>query len=235
MGHSLFRSSGYARCSRGQTNMAYLTHLAGLRLTGSIYLHGLGIQDPLFIIKPKPDSAYYSGYGRYQQDVLLPAFLAAYAGKNPYQVGLSPFFNIPLPNWKITFTGLTKIKFFQNLFSSFSLSNGYTCTYSIGSFSNSLNFSGGPLSDGTYVPTYIDPTSGSFVSFYQIPMVMVSEQLAPLIGLDMTWKNSLITKFEYDFSRTLGFSFLNNQLAGNKNRTNNSRAWLQVETFPYSI
>jgi len=171
----------------------------------------LGIKDPYSSLPP--DSVYYYGYGRYQQDVLLPAFLAAYAGKNPYQQGLSPFMSIPLPNWKITFTGLTKIKFFQNLFTSFSLSNGYTCTYSVGSFSNSLNFSSIP---GTSLPNYIDPTTGNFVSFYQIPMVMVTEQLAPLIGLDMTWKNSLITKFEYDFSRTLGFSFLNNQLAETK-------------------
>jgi cell surface protein SprA len=170
----------------------------------------LGIVDPYSSLPA--DSAYYVGYGRYQQDVLLPAFLAAYAGKNPYQVGLNPFFNIPLPNWKITYNGLTKIKFFQNLFSSFSLSNGYTCTYSIGSFSNNLNFSGTTV-DGNTVPTYIDPVTGSFVSFYEIPMVMITEQLAPLIGLNMTWKNGLITNFEYDFSRTLGFSFLNNQLA----------------------
>ncbi len=189
----------------------------------------LGIVDPNSSLSP--DSVYYAGYGRYQQDVLLPAFLAAYTNKNPYQANLNPFFNIPLPNWKLTYNGLNKIPPFSNVFSSFSLSSGYTCTYSIGSFTNNLNFSGITV-NGNSVPTYIDPTTGNFVSFYEIPMIMVTEQLAPLIGINITWKNSLITNFEYDYSRTLGFSFLNEQLAETETEQITLGAGYRWKRFP---
>ncbi len=56
---------------------------------------------------------YYRGYSRYAQDVLIPAFIAAYTGKDPKSVPLlkqnnpnirsNPFSGIlPRPNWRIT-------------------------------------------------------------------------------------------------------------------------------------
>jgi cell surface protein SprA len=58
-----------------------------------------------------------TGYGRYQQDVLLPSFIAAYTGKNANTVPLinqdnssiksNPFSGVhALPNWRVTYTGL---------------------------------------------------------------------------------------------------------------------------------
>ncbi len=63
---------------------------------------------------------YYQGYNRYAQDVLIPAFIAAYSGQDPETVGLvkqsnpniksNPFRSIkPKPNWRVTYTGLTRI------------------------------------------------------------------------------------------------------------------------------
>src|SRR5262249_42472183 len=34
------------------------------------------------------DPTYYSGYGRYAQDVVIPAFLAAYTNKDPMSISL---------------------------------------------------------------------------------------------------------------------------------------------------
>src|SRR4029079_6280635 len=64
---------------------------------------------------------YYEGYGRYAQDVVIPAFIAAYTGKDPLTVKLiknsnpnlrsNPFSGlIPKPNWNLTYNGLTKLK-----------------------------------------------------------------------------------------------------------------------------
>ena len=47
---------------------------------------------------------------------------------------------------------------------------------------------------------------------YQIQQVSVSEQFAPLVGVDVTWKNNWSTKFEYTQSRTMAFNFTNFQL-----------------------
>jgi len=45
------------------------------------------------------------GYGPVSQDVLVPAFLAAYSGKGPQKIGLSTLPTIPMPNWRITYNG----------------------------------------------------------------------------------------------------------------------------------
>ena len=69
--------------------------------------------------KFKPDG-YAKGYSRYAQDVLIPSFIAAYTKKDIYSVSLlnqnnnnirsNPFSGIiPKPNWRLTYTGLTKI------------------------------------------------------------------------------------------------------------------------------
>ena len=41
-------------------------------------------------------------YNLTSQDVLIPAFFAAYSGKDPTKVKMNPFYSFPLPNWQIT-------------------------------------------------------------------------------------------------------------------------------------
>ena len=56
---------------------------------------------------------YYEGYGPTSQDVLIPAFLAAYTGQSSENIDIkSPIKNNPrpLPNWRVTYSGLSKIK-----------------------------------------------------------------------------------------------------------------------------
>jgi cell surface protein SprA len=43
-------------------------------------------------------------------------------------------------------------------------------------------------------------------------MASISEQFGPLMNIDMTWKNSLITKFEIRKNRDLSLSLQNSQL-----------------------
>lgn len=43
-------------------------------------------------------------------------------------------------------------------------------------------------------------------------MASISEQFGPLAGIDMTWKNSLITKVEIRRNRDLSLSMQNSQL-----------------------
>ena len=71
---------------------------------------------------------FAAGYGRYAQNVLIPAFLAAYTGKSPNSIALvsdkntnikdNPLGSImPLPNWTVTYTGLTKLGDLSKIFS----------------------------------------------------------------------------------------------------------------------
>jgi cell surface protein SprA len=43
------------------------------------------------------------GYGQYSQNVLVPAFLAAYTGKKAAKASTSQFPKIPIPNWDIRY------------------------------------------------------------------------------------------------------------------------------------
>ncbi len=79
-----------------------------------------------------------TGYDTTTQDILIPAFLAAYTGKDAKSVSLSPFPRMPAPNWRIDYTGLTKIDFLGDIFQSITLSHAYQSTYSVVNYSNSL-------------------------------------------------------------------------------------------------
>ncbi len=152
------------------------------------------------------------GYGPTSQDVLIPAFLAAYLGKDPNKISLSPFSEkilkaIPMPNWRITYNGLTKIGFIKRYFKTVSLSHTYRATYNVNSFTTNVRYK--EDADGF---AYIRDQIGNFLVKKEIGMVSITEQFSPLIGMDMTMNNSLLIKLEWKKSRNLSLSFANNQL-----------------------
>ncbi|MFT4680579.1 MAG: cell surface protein SprA [Flavobacteriales bacterium] len=151
------------------------------------------------------------GYGANQQEVLIAAFLAAYSGNDASTSSTSAMPRIPLPNWRATYDGLGKIKFMKKIFKSITFNHAYRSTYNVSSFTTNLGFI--PDSDGSSYPGLegID-SSGNFVPQLQINTVTLSEQFSPLFGVDLNWKNSLTTRFEYKKSRNISLSFSNNQL-----------------------
>ncbi len=155
------------------------------------------------------DVGYADGYGAGQQEVLIPAFLAAYSGKSPDRIGLSPFINIPDPNWRITYTGLTKVDFIKKYFKTFTINHSYRSNFNVSSFRTNVLYE----NDGDGFTSQRDPVTGNnFVPEYEIQTVTLSEQFSPLINLDMTWNNSLITRFEVRRDRNLSLSFANSQV-----------------------
>ncbi len=167
-----------------------------------------------------PDG-YYTGYGRYAQDVLIPSFIAAYTNKDPNKVGLikqengdiksNPFSSIiPKPNWHVTYNGLTRIEGMEKIFSNFSVSHGYTSNVSMNSFNNNLMYQD-PLSYN--MPGFIDTATGSFYPYFLVPNISISEQFAPLLSVDMQFTNQLSIRAEYKKSRTLSLSLVDYQLS----------------------
>jgi cell surface protein SprA len=152
--------------------------------------------------------SYPTGYGPTSQDVLIPAFLAAYTGGNINKYAKSKFPKIPLPNWRVSYNGLTKIPWFKKRFKSFTVSHAYRSTYNIGGFTSNVLFN--DLDNDGY--TFVQDAMDNFLPQYEIAQVSVTEQYSPLINLDATWQNSLISKFEFKKSRNLAMSFANNQL-----------------------
>lgn len=165
---------------------------------------------------------YYKGYTEFSQDVLVPAFIAAYTGVDAKEVGLveyddgsnirfNPFRNYrPMPNWRATYNGLTKIPLFRKVMNNFVVNHAYSGTMSMNSFVSTL-FYQDVFSVG--FPSFIDSNSGNFVPFYQVPNITISEQLNPLIGFDASFKNNLTTRFEYRKTRSVSLSLIDYQVS----------------------
>ena len=151
-------------------------------------------------------TGFPEGYGPTQQNVLLYSFLSAYTGKDAGVYTLDAMPNIPQLNWRITYNGLSKIPTFKKFLRNVTITHGYRSTYSINSFQSNILYKGA----GGY-PTVYDGNN-NFVSELQIAQVSITEQYSPLISFDMTWINSLMTKFEIKKTRNLSMSFVNNQL-----------------------
>jgi len=153
-------------------------------------------------------TGFPSGYGPTSQDVMIPAFMAAYAGWDPSGSSLSPFLKIPMPNWRLTYDGLSRIPALQKYFQNVTIAHGYRSTFNIGSFRSDIRYQ----ESGDGFQQARDLNSGNFIAQYEIAQVSISEQFNPLINFDMTWQNSLLTRFEYRKSRDIGLSFANNQI-----------------------
>lgn len=156
------------------------------------------------------DGPYKSGYGQTSREVLIPAFLAAYTKSDPNKVTLATFPSAlkMMPNWRINFDGLSKFEFVQRWFRSVNLSHQYRSTYQIGSYTTNLNYT----ADGNGV-SMIRDMQRNFIQKYEINVVTLSEQFSPLINVDMNWKNSLTTRFEWRKSRTVSLNLTSNQVA----------------------
>ncbi len=180
----------------------------------------LGKQNPYSGGQTTPDG-FAKGYGKYAQDVLIPAFIAAYSGKSADAIALvkednpnikfNPFSGyLPKPNWHLTYNGLVRIPGMEKIFTSFSISDGYNSTLSMNSFNSNLNYQD-PF--GVRQPGFIDTLTGNFVPYFLVPNITISEQFAPLIDLDMQFVNQLQAKFSFSKSRQLSLSLIDYQMS----------------------
>lgn len=144
------------------------------------------------------------GYQENSQQVLLPAFVAAYSGKDPDKVNTGLFRNIPIPNWNLRYNGLMKFKWFKKNFSNFAVSHGYNSSYTISSFTNNFQYDpSNPLGTNS---------SGSYHPELLVSSVSLVDEFSPLIKVDMKMRNSFSLIGEVRKDRTLTMNFNNNTL-----------------------
>ena len=152
--------------------------------------------------------------------MLIPAFIAAYGGRDVNSVGLSPFLRTPIPNWRVEYTGLSRLEAFKNTFQSISILHGYRSGYAINNYVTSneyddfveLNTS---LED--YNETYYGiEREGSVIPRYTISQVLITEQFNPLIGIRLQGKNRLSVTAEYKTKRDIVLNVTNSQVTETK-------------------
>jgi cell surface protein SprA len=173
------------------------------------------------------------------QDVLIPAFFAAYSGLSPEKVSFSPFVNIPLPNWRLDYNGLANVGWFKRKFSNISIQHAYSSTYSVGEFVSSLGYgavnpvtngqdyinyltldymqyqtgllSKGQINNPSRDPLYVLEQGDQFLSpLYVMSTMTFQEKFSPLIGFNATTKSKISLQISYNQDRTVSLSFSNN-------------------------
>lgn len=154
----------------------------------------------------KPFDPANGTVSKHSPDVMIPAFFAAYTGRNARNSALDIFPSLfaMMPNWRITYAGLAKIGWFKKNFRSFNLNHAYRSTYSIGSYNTFQSF----ISYMGDIGFTEDVQTGNPIpsSRFDISMVSINEQFSPLIGMDATLKNGMTAKVEYRTNRVLNLS-----------------------------
>ncbi len=146
-----------------------------------------------------------NNFGENSQQVLLPAFMAAYSGKDPNKVNTGLFRNIPIPNWTLRYNGLMKFKFFKKNFSNFVLSHGYRSSYTIAGFTNNLQHDRDKPFDNLNSANNFEPE-------LLVSAVTLVDEFSPLVKVDMKMRNSFSFRGEIKRDRTLTMNFNNSTL-----------------------
>jgi len=150
---------------------------------------------------------YTYGYGRTQQEVLIPAFLAAYTGQDARGINLNLFELLPQVNWRFTYNGLSRLPFFKDYFQSFSLTHGYKSALTINTFNTGLDFL------RTRDQGFLNELNNNFYPRLEVPELVIQEGFNPLIAVSAAMKNGMTFNFDYKLTRNLAMSFVSNQLA----------------------
>lgn len=148
------------------------------------------------------EDGYPERYGKTSQDVLLPAFMAAYTGIDAARVSLDPFKGFPLPNWTLKYTGFMRMDWFKERFNRFSVSHGYRAAFSMNSYQSNLEKTNTP----------IDPKTGDYRPELLFNNLVLTDQFNPLVRVDFETKSALRMLLEIKMDRTLAMSFDNNLL-----------------------
>lgn len=160
------------------------------------------------------DTSAYHSYNLNSQDVLIPSFIAAYSGQDASKARLSAFPRIPLPNWRIDYSGLSKIPWIAERFPSVALTHAYTSTYAVDNFVSSLRYGQDTL--GLSKSREILPTagnsSGEFVPVYQMQQVVINEKFSPLIGINVRTKGKVTIRLDYNRERSMALNVANAQI-----------------------
>ncbi|MDO5569920.1 MAG: cell surface protein SprA [Bacteroidales bacterium] len=197
---------------------------ANTRYPSSGFLNGSYLANTQF--NPELSSA-----GLSSADVMIPAFIAAYTGKDAGKVNLNAFPSIKnmLPNWRITYDGLIQIPFINKYVKSIVLNHAYRCTYSVGSFSSFLNW----VAINDNMGFAMDALSNNPVcsSPFDITSVSITESFAPLLGMDVNWKNGITGRVEFKNTRNMSLNMSSVQIIESTSKDYTLGAGYKIANF----
>ncbi len=152
---------------------------------------------------------------KYSADVMIPAFLAAYTGRDAKTSALDifPAMSKMLPNWNVTYKGLSNLPWVRDNFKSVNLTHGYKSIYNVGAYQSYSSWVES-MGSGGAMGYALNTTTGTFMpsSMFDISTVSLNESFSPLIGLNMTFMNNMTLKMEYKTTRVSTLSVTSAQI-----------------------
>lgn len=145
---------------------------------------------------------FVEGYSRGNQYILMPAFTAALHGRDvtgkedPSPVNR----RFPLPNWRLTYSGLRQIPFVAANFTKFDIMHAYNSTTTISGIQSNLEYYNNPAG--------LD-SKGDRLNPFIVSQVGVVEDFAPFLGADITLRNNLQIRAMYNRNRTYLLGLVN--------------------------
>jgi cell surface protein SprA len=168
-----------------------------------------GAAHPEFNANNSP-RGYRIGYGPTSQEVLVPAFIAAYTGRDVRTTNRDLFKERPSFNWRLTYNGLAKLPFLREKFSNINITHGYKSTMTVNSFRTE------PFYDFAKPQTERVESKYEYYPQYDIPTLVISEQFTPLFGIDVSMKNGANFGVSYRKARNLALSVSDTRLQETK-------------------
>lgn len=199
-------SDGYysAPFQKFRENLDYYQQLATQRYAGVEYPARTGRTGKY---NPETDAPV----NKYSPDVMIPAFLNAYTGSS--SMDIFPSITRMLPNWTLTYKGLSNLPWVRDHFKSVTLTHAYKSIYAVGSY-NSYSSWIECMGAGNGLGFVQNTTTGEYQpsSMYDISSVSINESFAPFLGLNLTFTNNMTLKMEYRTTRVLNLSLTSAQL-----------------------
>ena len=133
-------------------------------------------------------------------------FRQAYLSLNTGAVGDRNFIPFPLPNWRVTWTGLERfIPYLGDFMSRASITHSYNGSYRLGWVFNADQSRLPDISLGSYSISNRRPE-------YEPKTINVEKRFSPLIGLNITWQSNLRTNIQYEYSTVTSLALSNSTI-----------------------
>ncbi|WP_423974870.1 cell surface protein SprA [Kaistella sp.] len=153
-------------------------------------------------------NGFTDGHSLANPYVLIPAFQAAVEGKTPSGAMTdAKKSGFPLPNWRVIYSGLKNIPLVNSQFSKFDILHGYTSTYTATGIQSSVDFYNVQKNGATDRDAF-----GDIYNPYTFSQVGYVEAFAPLIGADVTMRNNMQFRAQYNVDRLLMLGLVNHTL-----------------------
>ena len=154
---------------------------------------------------------FVEGYSKANTYILIPAFKAAIEGKsvkneNPTKA------KMPLPNWRITYSGLKNIPFINSQFAKFDILHAYTSTYTATGIQRNTDLYNYVVNSPTDNTIKNVDVNGDKLNPYTFNTIGYIEEFSPLLGAEVTMRNNMQFKLAYNKNRMYTLGLINHTL-----------------------